>query len=128
MNLNVTGPERGPSTTVHHFTQQLPEIKEPSLRVPERRRHLSPSCGVQGGQQLLVLTEHQRVPEAGVGQSGAGPADAEQVVAQNHRSSGRHGGTLRERLVYGRERDGEVTGHGRRRINTKDGNESHLLL
>lgn len=57
-----------------------------------------PGCG-QRGQQVLVLAEHQHVPEAGVGQSRGGSADPEQVVAQNHGSVRWNCGSLWEGLV-----------------------------
>lgn len=67
--------------------------------LPESRHHLSPPGGGQRGEQPLVLAEHQHVSEAGVGQSGSGSADTEQVVAQDHGSSGRHRGAFRKRLI-----------------------------
>lgn len=66
---------------------------------PDRRHDLSPPGGGQRGEQPLVLTEHQHVSEAGVGQRRAGSADAEQVVAEDRGSSGRHRGSLRKRLI-----------------------------
>lgn len=50
----------------------------PSL--PESWNYLSLSGGGQRGQQLSVFTEHEYISETGVGQSGAGSTDTEQVV------------------------------------------------
>lgn len=80
------------------------------LSLPGSWNHLSPSGGGQRGQQLLVFTEHENISETGVGQSSAGSADTEQVVTQDHCSSYRHRGALRESLIYAGERGGEGEG------------------
>lgn len=71
-----------------------------SVCLPESWYHLSPSGGGQRGKQLLAFTEHNHISEAGVGQSSASSADAEQVIAQDHRSSYWHSGALWEGLIY----------------------------
>ena len=78
-----------------------------SQLLPESWNHLSPSGGGQRREQLLFFTEHNCISETGVSQSRASSADAEQVVAQDDRSSYRHCGALRESLIYAGERGGE---------------------
>lgn len=88
---------------------------------PERWHHLSPSCGRQRGEQLLVLAEHKNISEAGVGQSGASSADAEQVVAQDHGPSRRHRGAHRQSLIYAGEERGTVVPCATARMDTEWG-------
>ena len=100
------------------------------LCLPERWNHLSPSGGGQRGQQLLVFTEHEHISEAGVGQCSASSADAEQVITQDHRSSHRHSGALRESLIYAGERRGggvqwEAVGSG---CKTRNARGTHTVL
>lgn len=89
------------------------------LRLPDSWNHLAPSSGGQRGKQLLAFAEHQRISEAGVGQSGAGSADTEQVIAQNHGSLCRHCGAFWERLIYAAQRGDE----GSKRENRTGGGE-----
>lgn len=70
-------------------------------------KNRAPSIGGQGGEQFPVVTEHQHVSEAGVGQGRARSADTEEVVAQNHCSSLWNRGTFRKRLIYAGERGDE---------------------
>lgn len=86
-----------------------------SFRLPESWHHLSPSSGGQRGQQLLAFTKHEHISEAGVGQSSPSSADAEEAVAQDHCSPYRHGGALREGLVYADELGGRVRRVGAKR-------------
>lgn len=92
---------------VHDFSLVL-KFSTIHTVIPESWNHLSPSGGGQRGEQLLVFTEHQYVSETGVGQSSAGSADTEQVIAQDHCSSHWHCGALGESLIYAVERGGEV--------------------
>lgn len=92
--------------------KQMRTSKRPTwLTLPDGRNDVSLPGGGQRGQQVLVLTEHQHVPEAGVGQSGGGSADAEQVVAQNHGSASRYRGSLWEGLVWAGHREGRRLAH-----------------
>lgn len=59
---------------------------------------------------MLVFTEHKHISQTGVGQSGTGPADAKQVIAQDYSSSDRHRGSLWESLIYAGERR-EISPH-----------------
>lgn len=74
------------------------------LHSPGSWKDLSPSGGGKRGEQLLVFTEHQYVPETGVGEGSAGPTDAEQVVAEDHGSACREDGALQEGLIYAGQR------------------------
>lgn len=88
--------------------------------LPDSWRHLAPPAGGQGGEQPLVLAEHQHISEAGVGQSGSGSADTEQIVAQDHRSSCWYRGAFRKRLICSGERRGEVVQREFRKVDALD--------
>lgn len=71
---------------------------------PESRHHLTPPGGGQRGKQLLIFTEHQHIPEAGVGQSCASSTHTEQIIAEDHCSSHWHCGAFWEGLIYAGEK------------------------